>query len=567
LFRAVVLSERETARRLPVVLLAICAAVAAALILYVNRSGTFYYDEWDWFAGSAQLDGAKLFESDNGHLVLVPRLIYKSVLSVFGTHYLPFMLINLALIVAGSILVFVLARRRVGDWLALVPAVLLLFFGSGWDVLVTSVGINANLAIACGLGAFLALERRTLAADLVAGGLVAIGLASQSGETAVALGGIVLLIGQGRWRRVWVMLVPLVLFAIWNAQAAKSAGGQVTAEHLGGLSHSLYDSVSSLMASISGVFSPGFPTGLAEIDVTAGRGLAAVALVAGAAYLVLRSPRISPRFLAYSTVVLALWLSIGLSGRNPGTGRYNLVVLPFVFLAAFELLSGRQMRWRPLVAVCAVLAFGLIANLNAIRAGGAILRFHGVGDRGAASALELQADRIEADPQLADESVAFLAATSNPYSTDMIYVTAGDYLRAADEFGAVGYPAAEIVTAPEPAREVADRVLLAMLDPRFTASAASAGASDPDPADGRASCTTLSPGSSSMAVPPRGLRLQTSSESAEVGLRRFAPVATSVPLVLAAGSDGVLKIPGDRLPQPWTAEIASTAPVVACPMP
>jgi hypothetical protein len=555
------LSERETTRRLPVVLLAVSAALAAALILYVNRSGTFYYDEWDWFAGSAQLDGTKLFESDNGHLVLVPRLIYKSVLSIFGTHYLPFMLINLALIIACAVLVFVLARRRVGDWLALVPAVLLLLFGSGWDMLVTGVGMNANLAIACGLGAFLALERRTLAADLVAGGLVAIGLASLSGETAVALGGIVLLIGQGRWRRVWVMLVPLVLFMIWNAQAAKSAGEQVTAAHLGGISHSLYDSVSSLMASLTGVYSPGFPTGLAEIDATVGRGLAAVALAAGAAYLVRRSSRISPRFLAYSTVVLALWLSIGLSGRNPGTGRYNLVVLPFVFLAVFELLSGRQLRWRPLVAVGAVLALGLVANLNALRAGGAILRYHGVGDRGAASALELQANRIEADPQLAEESVSFLAATSDPYASDMIYVTAGDYIRAADEFGAVGYPAAELATAPEPAREVADRVLLAMLDPRFGTGAANLRPS------GLAGCTTLSPGSSSMAVPPSGLRLQTSSGSAEVGLHRFAAVATNAPLVLPAESAGALKLPGDRLPQPWTAEIASTAPVVACPVP
>jgi hypothetical protein len=552
-------SCRETMRRLPVVLLAASGAVAAALILFINRSGNFYYDEWDWFAGAAHLDAAKLFESDNGHLVLVPRLIYKMVLSAFGTHYLPFMLVNLALVLAISVLLFILARPRVGDWLALVPAVLLMFFGSGWDVLVTSVGINANLAVACGLGAFLALDRRTLAADLVAGGLVAIGLASQSGETAVALGGTVLLIGQGRWRRAWVMLVPLVLFGIWNAQAPKSGGGKLTVEHLGGLSHSLFDSVSSTIASVTGVFPIGFPSGLAEINVTAGRPLAAVAIVAAGAYLLLGGRRVTPRFLAYSTVVSVLWLSIGVVGRNPGTGRYNFVVLPFIFLAAFELLAGRPMRWRPLVALGAVLVLGLMANLNALRTGGAILRYHGASDRGVAAALELQAHRIEADPDLADESVAHLAATADPYSTDMVYVTAGDYLRAAREFGSAAYPAADIATAPEYAREGTDRVLLALLDPRLTPFA-------PNGVAWRTGCATL-PDPASLVIPSGGLIIQASSASVEVRLRRFAEVSTSTPLTLPARSEGSLTLPGDELPQPWTAEVNSAAPVIACPRP
>lgn len=549
---------REAPQWLPIALLAIGGAVAAALILFLNRSGNFYYDEWDWFAGAAQLDAAKLFESDNGHLVLVPRLIYELVLSLFGTHYLPFMLVNVALVLTNSALLFVLARRRVGDWLALVPAVFLLFLGSGWDVLASGVGINVNIAVACALGAFLALERGTLAGDLLAGGLVAAGLASLAGEVAVAIGGMVFLVGQGRWQRIWVMLVPLALFGIWNTQTERSGGGQVTVDNLGGLSLSLFDSVSATMAATTGVFPTGFSLGLPDIDVTVARPIAAVA-IAGLVYLLVTDRRLTPRFLSYGTVVALLWLSIGVVGRNPGTGRYGLLVLPFVFLAMFELVAGREIRSRWWVVASAVLLLGLMANLNALRNGAAILRYHGAADSGVAAALELQARRVEGDEEIAGESVSTLAASADPYGSDMIYVTAGDYLRAAREFGSAGYAPTEIATAPEHAREGVDRTLLAVLDPRLAPTR-------PTAATGRAGCTALRQGSGAVVVPPGGLEIRTSSTPAEIQLRRFAEISTNPPLVLPARAQGALSIPGDELPQPWTADVRSRAPMIVCPL-
>lgn len=548
---------------MPTLLLAASGAVAAILILYVTRDANFYYDEWDWFASSAHLDGATLFKPDNGHLVLVPRLIYEAVLSVFGTHYLLFQLINVALVITVSVLFFLLARRRVGDWLALVPAVLLMFFGSGWEVLATPVGINANLMVACGLGAFLALERGTLAGDLLAGTLVAAGLASQSGEVAMAAGGTVLLIGQGRWRRIWVLVVPVVLFGIWSLQAEEPPGSnKVTVEHLGGLAHTLFESASAAMASVTGVFPPGFPAGIPGIDISAGEPLAAAALLALGYLLLVGNRPLTPRFFAYATVVGVFWLSIAAVGRDPSVGRYNLVALPFIFLALFELVPvGYRLRWRPWAAIAAVFALGLLANLNALREGAAILRAHGEADSATVAALELQAERVEADPELADEEVYEVAGytPADPYSSDMIYVTAGDYLRAADEFGSAGFAPAEIATAPEGAREMADRVLLGVLDPQLAQPRAGVAPSGPG-------CSEVSSTPVVLTIPPDGIVLQASSAPLEIRLRRFAQFSTTAPLVLAAGAEAALMLPGDELAQPWTAELTSAAPGLACPL-
>ncbi len=550
------LSEKTTAR-LPFVLLAVSGVLAATLILFVNRTGIFYFDEWHWFEGAAHLDATKLFESDNGHLVFVPRVIYYVVLDALGTHYLPFKLINVALVFTVSLLFFLLARRRVGDWLALVPAVFLMCFGSAWDVLASGIGINFNLGVACGLGAFLALERRTLAADLLAGGLIGVGLASQSGVIAIGLGGIAMLIGQGRWRRIWVMLIPLVLYGIWNVLTPDMYGGEVTAEHIAKLPSSLFDSASAAVATTTGLFPPGFPLGLPETDITLGRPLAAAAIV-GLVYLLLTQRRFTVRFVSCSTVVLFLWVSLAVVGRNPGTGRYSLTVLPFMFLALFELVAGRSLRWRHWAMIGAVFILGLIPNLYALKNGGAVLRYHGEFNRGAVTALELQATRAEANPDVAEGAISFFSASADPYSSDMIYVTPNEYLRAAREFGSAGYPVADLATAPEYAREAADRILLAVLEPRLTSSTSSSKTG--------AGCVRL-PGSASLVVPSRGLTVQASSAGAEVRLRRFAAVPVGAPLVLQAHSGGTLSLPGDESPQPWTAEVTSTAPVVACPQP
>ena len=65
-----------------------------------------------------------------------------------------------------------------GDVLASPPTVLLLFFGSGWETLITAIRIPALIAVACGLGSLLVLERRDRRGDIAATVLLGAAVAS-----------------------------------------------------------------------------------------------------------------------------------------------------------------------------------------------------------------------------------------------------------------------------------------------------------------------------------------------------------------------------------------------------
>ncbi len=83
---------------------------------------------------------------------------------------------------------FVLMRRRVGGPLAVGPAIVLLFFGSAQEVVVSPLGIPFTLSIAFGLGAFLAVERADLPGDLTAMAMLLLAGLSHTFGTIVAIG-------------------------------------------------------------------------------------------------------------------------------------------------------------------------------------------------------------------------------------------------------------------------------------------------------------------------------------------------------------------------------------------
>src|SRR5687768_6107249 len=94
--------------------LAVAMAAAAAFILATGDGFMFYVDEWSFIVERRGRDLDVFFDHQNGHLVAVPVLVYKTFFEVFGIDsYLPYqvMLVALELTVAG--LFFALVRRRV----------------------------------------------------------------------------------------------------------------------------------------------------------------------------------------------------------------------------------------------------------------------------------------------------------------------------------------------------------------------------------------------------------------------------------------------------------------------
>ncbi|MGB7587906.1 MAG: hypothetical protein WBM00_04280, partial [Solirubrobacterales bacterium] len=230
----------------------------------------------------------------------------------------------------------------------------------------------------------------------------------------------------------------------------------------------------------------------------------------------------------------------------------------------FELVSGYRLQRRHWIAVGALLGVSLLANVVALRNGAALLRYHGTVDRATLAALELQAPRVERSRTLRSTLIYQLAGISDPTKSDLIYMTPSEYFDAADKFGSAAYPPAEIAMASEYARESADRLLLQVL--AVKAEAVPAGTT----VGSGAGCTTLGPTAAdspppSIEIPAGGLIVRASRADAQLGIRRFAEVSTIVPFAVPPRSARALSIPGDRLPQPWRADIRSSTPVTACP--
>src|ERR1700674_3342994 len=151
--------------------------VAAATILWLASTFTFYYDEWTFITTAPAWSWASYLQPHNEHPVMLTRAIYAVLLSTVGLRsYLPYMAVVLALHAASVVLLFEIVRRRAGDLVALGAATLLLVLGAGWENLLWAFQLQFVGSVACGLGMLLALQQQPRPRNL----LVAAALATAS---------------------------------------------------------------------------------------------------------------------------------------------------------------------------------------------------------------------------------------------------------------------------------------------------------------------------------------------------------------------------------------------------
>ena len=144
-------------------------------------------------------------EPYNGHLPAVPIAIYKLLFVTVGIDSVAlYRLTLLGLHLVCVALLFVYARRRVGDWLAVLVAASLLFLGSGWHDLLVPFQIGFLVSIAAVLGALLLQDRRAWGADVGIAVLVALSLGSSSIGIPLAAGVLAeTALSRDRLRRLW----------------------------------------------------------------------------------------------------------------------------------------------------------------------------------------------------------------------------------------------------------------------------------------------------------------------------------------------------------------------------
>src|SRR5207248_11399671 len=122
--------------------------VYAAVALWIGRGTTLFVDEGSLFIQDRGFNATVLLTPFNGHLYRLRRLMCAADFKLFGPDFLVIRLLEVVAVSVVILLFFVLAKRRIGPAAALPVALLLLFFGSAWEVNFVLSGIGNAWAMA-----------------------------------------------------------------------------------------------------------------------------------------------------------------------------------------------------------------------------------------------------------------------------------------------------------------------------------------------------------------------------------------------------------------------------------
>jgi hypothetical protein len=529
------------------VLLAAAMAASGVLLLVLGSRLTFLLDDWEFLLYRPGFTAHSILEPHGEHISIAPILIYKALLGTAGmSSSAPYLAVSVALLLASAFLLFVYLQRRVDPWLALVGATVVLFLGPAFDDLIWDFQMGFNGSLACGLGALLVLERGDRLGDVAACALLSVGITFSSLELpfmAAALVGICL--QPGRLRRLYVVAVPALLYALWWVGWGHDADTAISLKNAASTPQFVFDAASAALASLLGLVRSGQGTGP---GLDWGRPLLIAALALGA-WRLHRSKRF-PREL-WVAVALAgtFWVLAGLNekpGRSPTESRYLLPGAVFILMIAAELLRGVRLSRLAVGAVCLAAAFIVATNVYVLR--------------DAYHAYRNTSDLIRADLgalEIARNGAGLpLWLTEDVAGTAYVGVDSTTYLAAADDHGSPAYTPDEIAAAPEPARVAADRVIARALGVSF----------EPGRVPGAGSCRVIRPPGGILRLPPGGASVRASPRAdASVALRRFATASFPLGVVrLGRGHVGVARISGDPAMQPWELAGRSRAPITVC---
>lgn len=526
---------------------------ALAMLVYFGRGTGFYFDEWDWIGQRREWDADALLQPHNEHLSLVPLLAFKLLFSSVGIEsYVPYRLAGLAMhaLVAG--LLFVYARRRVGDLPALAAAALLLLLGPAWQGILWPFQIGYLGSLAAGLGSLLALDRGDRHGDALACGLLAVAVASSSlGLPLLAAVAIEVLGRPDRRRRWWVIAVPAALYAVW--WIAYGGESELTRQNLFDTPRYVADATAGAVGALLGL-------GL-EWGRTMALGLLVIFVLA-----VRRSESLSWRLLVLLAMPLAFWGLTGLARADlgePAASRYLYPGGLFILLVAVEAAAGARFSRRAATVGAVVLSMVLLSNLGAMREGGSFLRGETAKVEGALSALPLVRSAVDSDFQPALEAAP--------------QIRAAPYMAAARDLGSPVPPTRTLHRQRADVRAAADAMLLrgyglALADGASGTVGAAPRLDVTEAARARPSgpCQVItSLGGQAMAdliVPRGGLLFRPAAAGFSVALRRFGDAYPDEPIgTVGSGAAPVaLRIPRDGSPRPWRAQVKFGEAVRVC---
>ncbi len=559
-------------RRTPVVLLWVFAAASVVLLLVLCSGMTFFQDEWNMTIHRRAFDAESFFAANDIHPVWLIVAIYKACLALFGmTSVGPLRVLSVLLYAATAILLFLYVRRRLGDWLALFPAVVLMFLGPGWNVLLWPFEMTLVGSAAAGLGALLLLDRDDRAGDLGACALLilAMGCSSLGVPFALAAGVDVLVRRRTRgWSRIYVAALPLAVYALWYLAWGHKVPNALSFTNVLDTPVFVAESIASALGSLTGLH-----TAAVGSEGTAppewGRALL-VALAVLVALWLRRERGISPRIWVPLTAAAAFWILGGfdfIPGREPTASRYQYIGGIFIVLILAEVFRGARVSNRTLAILAAVTGIALISNAGPLKEGRALMKQQSELARGELAAIEIARDTVSPEFALTPE----IAGTST-----LVPIDAGSYLSAVEDFGSPAESAAELPSAPEGVRERVDVVLAHALPLTAISQRDASGGSGPAPmaaapierARTRGSCLLIPAGSAASGAPVvlRGSTLVRVGPGAPatLALRRYAEAFALKGGTIEAGGTTLLRFPRDRSDVPWQIELTAARSISVC---
>jgi hypothetical protein len=532
------------------------------VVAVLARDVTFSGDDWSFLLNRRGWNADVFLMPHNEHLSALPVLAYKLLLAVFGaSSYWPFMALLLVVHATVCWLLYVLARRYAGPWLALVAPAVLVVLGPAWHDLLWAFQVGYLGSVAAGLGTILSLEHRR---DKAAAALLVVSLLCSSvGLAMLALAAVYLVLQRPFvWRRLWVVGVPVVLYLAWYAKYGVST---VNGSNVTRIPRYVGQALSAAIASITGVGQTHVSPFLVSTSV--GRFFAIVALVALVGWLV-RGGRPPALGWAALAAALALWVAECLeyfpNGREAAQSRYQYTAAVLLLLAGAFIIGRRRISLRAGVVLAGVTTLVCAANLVILHGRAAFWTDNAPYTAAETGAMEIARGIVS--PNFGPEQDPFVVEVIGNHNLEPIQATT--YFSAVDAFGSAADSPEAIMRETRFVRKAADVVLAGA--ERLTIRA---GATPPA---GSALCRNAATGAELGELSLRygliSVRAQRGTPTA-LALARFgadedlrygdAPPPFA-PTRLQDGRTMVMRLPRDRSSVPWRLRIVGGRAVRVC---
>ena len=545
----------RAARNAPLLLLGAAMVAFAAFSLALTWHWTFLQDTWELLMNRRAFTADALLQPHNEHIALFQTAIEQFFLRVFGmgTARPEYILLTVGLLVTAY-LVFAYVRRRLGPWFGLYAAVLILFLGPAWELLLWPFEISLLGSVLFGLAMLLLLERDNRRDDVLACVCLVLALGFSSGGIAFAVACLVavLISPRERWRsRAFVFVVPVALFALWYLGWGHEAESHLSARNVLASPRFVAE---ALAAGTGNLFGLG-ANPVNDATEMAWGAVLLVAIVGLVSYRRWRRPGFDPRLWPVAAPAATTWFLTAFNqvpGRDPSSSRYQYASAVFILLLLANLLAKERRGRRAILLGAAVTLLAVGPNIVVLKDGSDIFEQQSVLTRADTGAIEIARRTVDPEFQLSPE----VAGTPS-----LVDVFAGRYLQAVDEYGSPAYTPGELEAAPPSGRNQADIVLSQAL-PLSTATRA--GVYD---ARGGENCVTVAGARpAEVRVDPGTTRIEVApGPPAGLSLRRFATDGYPVHTADAPGdSTTTLRVPRDEATQPWYLHVEAEQAARVC---